>query len=120
MLPPVFQVLKDSPAVMAFVGGQPPRIFRAGSAPQDVDRPYITWQLVTGVPENNLSDPPPVDRQSVQVDCWHQLDKQIDAMATAVRDAVEPHAHMTSVLLHEREPETRLYRIAMQFDFWGR
>jgi hypothetical protein len=121
MLPGVFQVLMASVAVRNFVvtTGTTPRIFRAGDAPQDVTRPYITWQLVSGTPENNLSELPPFDRQSVQVDCWHPADRSIDDMASAVRDAIEPVAHMTSVLLNNRDPETRLYRIAMQFDFFN-
>lgn len=120
MLPPVFQTLKASSAVKAIVGTNPPRIYRHGSAPQDVSRPYITWTLVSSVPENNLSDPPPTDRQTVQVDCWHPEDAGIDELATAVRDAIEPIAHMTSTLFDEQEPETKLYRIGLQFDFFGR
>lgn len=120
MLPPVFQTLKASPAVKDIVGTNPPRIYRHGDAPQNTERPYITWQLVSGVPENNLSDPPPVDRQSVQVDCWHQTDSGIELLADAVRDAIEPVAHMTGALIDAREPETKLYRISLAFDFFGR
>lgn len=130
MLPPVFQTLKASSAVKNIVGQNPPRIWRHGSAPgltRDTagnlivpKDPYITWQLISGVPENNLSDPPPVDRQTVQVDCWHQTDAGIEVLADAVRDAIEPVAYMTSVLIDEREPETNLYRLSLQFDFFGR
>jgi hypothetical protein len=120
MLPPVFQTLKASAAVKAIVGTNPPRIYRHGTAPQNGDKPYITWQLVSGVPENNLSDPPPVDRQSVQVDCWHQTDAGIEVLADAVRDAIEPVAHMTSAFNDSRETETKLFRIGLNFDFFGR
>lgn len=120
MLPPVFQTLKASTAVKNIVGQNPPRIYRHGEAPQNVERPYISWQLISGVPENNLSDPPPADRQSVQVDCWHQTDAGIETLAEAVRDAIEPVAHMTQVSVDERDEETRLYRISMDFDFFGR
>lgn len=120
MFPPVFQTLKASADVKAIVGTNPPRIYRHGEAPQNVERPYITWALIAGTPENNLSDPPPVDRQSVQVDCWHQTDSGIEVLAEAVRDAIEPTAHMTGTLIDLREQETRLYRVSMQFDFWGR
>ncbi len=120
MFPPVFQTLKASADVKAVVGTNPPRIYRHGDAPQDVARPYITWQLVSGVPENNLSDTPPADRQTVQVDCWHQTDAGIEILAEAVRDAIEPTAHMTATLIDAREAETKLYRVSMQFDFWGR
>ncbi len=119
MLPAVFQLLKGSAAVKAIVGTNPPRIYRHGSAPQDVPPPYITWSLISGVPENNLSDPPPLDRMTVQIDCWHATDSGVDALATAARDAIEPTAYMTSVVIDLRDPETKLYRMGIQFDIFN-
>lgn len=123
MLPPVFQLLKASTAVKAIVGSSPPRIYRHGSAPQRPDsvpfpEPYITWFLVSGTPENNLSDPPPTDRMSVQVDCWHQRDAGIEALAKAARDALEQGGHVLSILADGREPDTGLYRLSLQADLW--
>lgn len=118
MLPPVFQILKASAAVKAIVGTNPPRIYRHGRAPQDATRPYVTWQVVSGVPENHLSDTPPVDRMSVQVDCWHPSDAGIEDLASAVRDAGEAAGHCTGVIVDERDAETKLYRLSLQFDFF--
>ena len=81
-------------------------------------KPYITWFVVTIAPENNLSGLPPVDAIPVQVDCWHQTDSGIEQLAEAVRDAIEPYAHMTGMPVNLREPETKLYRIALEFDWW--
>jgi hypothetical protein len=125
MFPAVFQTLKASSAVKAIVGTNPPRIYRHGSAPQrpdglPLDQPYITWFMVSGVPENTLSSDTTPDRQTVQVDCWHQTDAGIEVLADAVRAAIEPTAHMTACIINEREPETLLYRVGLQFDFWGR
>jgi hypothetical protein len=116
MLPPVFALLKQSAAVKNIVGTNPPRIYRHGNAPQDKAIPYVTWFLVVGTPENNLSDPPPDDRMTVQVDCWHPTDTGVDLLATAVRDALEPHGHVTGILIDERDTATRLYRMALQCD----
>lgn len=116
MLPRVFAILKASADVRNIVAT---RIYRHGSAPQDTSRPYITWTLISGIPENNLSDPPPLDRMSVQVDCWHQTDDGIDRLATAARDAIEPVAYMTGVIIDQRETETKLFRMSMQFDFFN-
>lgn len=118
MLPPVFQTLKLSTDVKNIVGTNPPRIYRHGVAPQDVTRPYVTWLLVSGVPENQLSGLPGTDRMSVQIDCWHQTDAGVESLATAVRDACEPYAHMTAIVANEREQETRLYRLGLQFDWF--
>jgi len=119
MLPPVFQTLKASAAVKNIVGTNPPRIYRHGAAPQDADKPYITWALAGASPENQLSGLPPIDAMIVQVDCWHQTDAGIEALAQAARDAIEPFAHLTGIPINQREiSSTKLYRIALQFDWW--
>lgn len=115
MMPPVYQLLQNTPAVAALVST---RIYRHGRAPQDAATPYVAWLLVTGDPENNLSDTPPMDRMTVQIDCYHATDAGIEALATAVRDALEPHAHMTGQPVDQRETDTKLFRMALQFDFW--
>lgn len=121
MFPAVFQTLKASSAVKAIVGTNPPRIYRHQSAPRDGDRPitqpYITWSS-SATPENVLSDLPPVDRVSVDINCWHQTDSGIEALALAVRDAVEPYAHCTGQPIDMRETETQLYRILLTFDWF--
>jgi len=118
MLPNIYQILRTSNAVKAIVGASPSRIYRHESAPQDTTKPYITWFIITGVPQNTLSETPNIDAISIQVDCWHQTDAGVELMAIAVRDAMETVSHMTSIVVNEREPETKLYRIGLQFDVW--
>lgn len=121
MLPPVFVQLKSSADVRNFVGNNPPRIWRKhvpDEIPRPLTQPYVTWFLVAGTPELNLSDPPPVDRGTVQIDCYHQTDKGCELLADAVRKSIEEIAHVTSILIDEREPETKLYRMAMQADIF--
>lgn len=128
MLPQVFQTLKASTDVRAIVGTNAPRIYRHGEAPQGVINspdnatplPYITWLLVSGVPENNLSENSPVGRQSVQIDCWHASDTGIETLADAVRAALEPVVHITSYQDFPRDPETRRFRASFDADFFGR
>jgi hypothetical protein len=115
MLPLIYPMLKASSAVKAIIGNTP-RAYRHGDAPQDTTKPYVTWQLVSGNPDNHLSGVPVSDRYSVQVDCWHQTDAGVEQLATAVRNAIEPHAHLISIPVNERERDTKLYRIALQFD----
>lgn len=117
MLPPVYTWLK-TPTVQAIIGNLP-RAYRHGDAPQDTTKPYVTWQVISGVPENNISDTPCVDRQTIEVNCWHQTDAGVESLAEAVRDAIEPYAHMTNTPLDLRETDTKLYRIALQFDYWN-
>lgn len=114
MLPPIFNILTAAPAVSAIVGQ---RIYPHGEAPQDVSRPYVTWFVVSGVPENVLDGVPDMDRSTVQIDCWHQTSAGVVQLASAVRNAIEPHAHVTNLFLNQREPETKLYRFALQLDY---
>ena len=121
MLPEVYQRLVASPQVTAICGK---RIYRHGTAPQKVTAPYVTWFIVAGTPENSISELPRVDNYSVQVDCWSNNtgsgDAQVENLAEAVRDALEPYAHMTSLVINERDFETQRFRMGMQFTFWHR
>jgi hypothetical protein len=127
MLPPVFQALKASQAVKDIVGTNSPRIYRHGKAPdgtpdRPIAEPYITWFMVSGIPENNLSDPPPCDRATVQVDCWYPdrggraADAGIELLARAARDALEQIGVMTAAPIDDYETTTKTYRISLQVD----
>lgn len=115
MFPPIYRVLKDNAAVASIVQT---RIYRHGRAPQDVAKPYVTWFVAAVGPANNLSSPPGHDLCTVQIDCWHQQDSGVQELAEAVRDAMEQVSHMTGVFSNERDVETKLYRVALQFDYW--
>lgn len=117
LLPDIYGFLKASPAVTAILGANP-KVFRHGIAPQGTVAPYVVWLVITGDPENNLSDPPPVDRITIQVDAYHSTDAGVETLAQAVRDALEPHMHLTGIPVDDREPDTLLYRIGLQFDQW--
>lgn len=119
MLPNVYARLTASPTVTALVGT---RIYRHGAAPQNVTAPYVTWFVVSGTPENSISETPRIDNFNVQVDCWSNNtgtgDAQVEAVAEAVRDALEPYAHCTGYLINERDFDTQRYRFGMSFTFW--
>lgn len=114
MLPPIYNILSADADVAAIVGT---RIYPHGEAPQNVNRPYVTWFLVASVPENDLGGAPDIDRSTVQIDCWHQTAIGVVELARAARFAIEPYAHITNIFLNQREPETKLYRFALQLDY---
>lgn len=115
MLPPLYAVLMDSTAVTDIIGT---RCYPFGEAVQDTDKPYVVWQIIAGLPDNNLSDAPSIDSLSIQVDCYHQSPTGINTLAVAVRSALENVAHITGYPVNEREPDTKLYRIALELDWW--
>lgn len=115
MLPPIYPTLSAWPAVSAIVGN---RIYPHADAPQDVAAPYVTWFMPAGAPVNTLSEAPMVDRITVQIDCWHAMSAGVVQLASAVRDAIEPHAHITGYPINAKDAETQLYRIGLQLDWW--
>ena len=119
MLPNVYALLAGDAAVAAQVGT---RVYRFGQAPQRVTAPYITWYVVAGVPENTLPDTPVVDRWELQIDCWSDNDgtgdQDIEALALAVRNALEAYHHVTGIGPADRDPDTRRYRVSLQVTWW--
>jgi hypothetical protein len=125
MLPAIFPLLRDSAAVTALIGSSPVRAYRHGVAPQNVVAPYVTWSVPGGNAENGL-DGAKADVFRVQVDCWSDSPEststaaaQVEALASAVRAAIEPAAHLQAYVANEQDAETKRYRISMQFDWIG-
>lgn len=115
MLPPLYAVLMGSNAVTSIIGD---RCYPFGEAVQDTAKPYVVWQIIGGSPDNNLSHAPSIDSYLIQVDCYHQSPVGIATLADAVRSALESVAHITGYPVNEREPDTKLYRIALELDWW--
>jgi hypothetical protein len=113
MLPAIYPVLRDAAAVTALLGS-PPRVYRHGQAPQSVTSPYATWSVI-GSPDNTFEGADN-DRCRVQIDCWSDDDAQAETLGQAVRDAVEPVAHMV-LFENGRDAETGRFRLMLQFDW---
>ena len=114
MLPNVYQTIRQNSTVVSTVGT---RIYRHGSAPQNVQKPYITWFLVSGNPYDNVSAAPCGDRDMVQIDCWSETDEQVETLAYAVRSALDSNLITNRMVINSRENDTKLYRIAIEADF---
>lgn len=116
MLPLVYRIITEDSSALAIVGQ---RVYRHGAAPQKVTAPYVTWSVVSGEPENDMSGSPRTDRFEVQVDCWSDNDGSgdagVEALATAVRAALETAGHMTRYSANDRDFDTQRFRISMDF-----
>ena len=117
MTPPIFPVVAASAAVRAALGTAPVRFFPFGAAPQDVALPYAVWQTVGGAPENYLGSLPDADVCTVQVDVYAADTDSAGAVMTALRDAIEPHAHITLWLGTTRDPATGRWRATFRLDW---
>lgn len=113
MFPKVYRTIR-TPAVAAIVET---RIGRHGEVSQTEQRPYITWQIVTGQPYDNLSSAPAGDFTTVQLDCYHATDAGAEQLAVAVRAALDVALICNRVVLNTRDPDTKLYRVGMEADF---
>jgi len=113
MLPNIYAVLRTNATVTSTVST---RIYRHGAAPQGVVKPYITWSLVYGMPELQLSGTPPSDMDTVQIDIWHETDQGVETLAYAARAAFDNAGHAARIIQDLRETETNLYRISLEVD----
>lgn len=118
MYPPIFEVCAADPAVTSLLGAGLPRLYMFGEAPQSAAYPYAVWQIVGGGPENYLGDRPSIDGHTLQVDVYANTGESARAVGAALRDAIEPHAHITRWGGERRDPATKRYRLSFDVDWW--
>jgi len=114
MIAPIYGYLNVA-AVNAFVSG---RIYGFGQAPQSPAKPYITWQVVSGVPSNYHDRAPTVDRQRIQVDIWSDDQSETLSLGTAVRTEMDKHGHQLNQLGPEVDDETYTNRLMLDYAVW--
>lgn len=115
--PPIFTACMASEAVTDLLGLQPLRVFPHGEAPENVARPYVTWQIVSGNPENYLADRPDVDGWRLQVDIWGDTVASVQQVASAMADAIEGQSYITSWRGTSKDPSTGRRRLSFDADW---
>ena len=121
MYPPIFNAVNVS-GVRALLktGTGQLRFYLFGLAPQDVPLPYGVWQTIGGTPENYLNQVPDTDSYSGQIDVYAteaQGPSVARDVAEAIRDAIEPYAHITSWRGERIDPDTKNWRISFDYDW---
>lgn len=117
MNPTIFEVCRANTGVTDLLGLSPTRFYPFGQAPQNTAMPYAVWQTVGGAPENYLGQVPDIDLYSLQVDVYALTSSAARDVAQAIRDAVEPVAHITSWRGESRDTETKAYRYSFDVDW---
>lgn len=117
MIAPIFKVCAASPAVTALIGSNPVRLYPFSLQDDVVAYPYVVWQNISGEPENYLDRRPDADSYTLQVDVYADTVTSATAVATALRDAIEPHAYITRWGGQSRDPETKRYRYSFDVDW---
>lgn len=118
MFPPIYAVCAADPAVTALLGTAPTRFIPFGEVEQGTVKPYATWFVVAGAPENYLDKRPDIDRFVLQIDCWAVTATGVRNVAEAIRDAVEGQAYVISWRGEDRDPETQLYRYGFDVEWF--
>lgn len=118
MIPPVFQIIAASAECRTYLGQNPTRLYPFGEAPQGVQQTYAVYQMVTSVPANYLGKLPDIDDARIQIDVYAASQSTAKAAATAIRDAIEPHAHMLNASDRGRDSQTRNYGFLLEFEFF--
>lgn len=116
MFSPAFEIAKASAGVIAVLGN-PPRFYGFGDAVQDGAKPYAVHQTISGSPENYLNQRPDQDTLIVQVDVYAKTPQLAKQVVTALVDAFEPVAYVTSWNGEFRDPDTKLWRISFTVEF---
>ena len=124
MIAPVFPLLSANSAVTDIVGTNPVRVYPAGNIPQsatsdpNANIPCVTWQTISGMPENMLADRPVVDNQRIQIDCWALTFGQANSLGDAVQAALELNGYCVSINGHDFDSDTKRYRTSFDWSFW--
>lgn len=117
---PIYAVAKQSPDVLALLGGPEPRLYPWGwndDGTLPVVYPYAVFQVVGGSPENYLEGRPDADGVTLQVDIYARTAASARAVQTALRDAIELDCYITSWRGESRDPDTKSYRIGFDCDW---
>lgn len=118
MMPPIFEILSDDAGTCTLIGTPPAmRLFPFGEADQNTPKPYVTWQLITGQPENYLGNLPDADHYRVQLDTWADTQASAILVAKTIRDVLEPHGYVVGSGNTPPDPETRCYRYMLDMEF---
>ena len=115
---PLFAVAAADAAVTDVFGINPTRIFPFDEAPAGVARPYATWQLIAGVPENYLGDRPDIDSGTIQIDVYGADVDQVRTGVVALRDAIETRAHISRWGDEDTDSDTGDCHRSFDVDWW--
>jgi len=116
--PSLFEILNANATVKALMGSAPLRIYPWDRAPENAKVPYAVYAVYNGNPENYLGQVPDIDNAGTQVEIYAGNGASCQACYIAIRNAVEPFAHMTSFSTPALDVDTDYYSARLEFDFW--
>jgi hypothetical protein len=120
MFPPLFDTVKANAGVQAMFGHSP-RIYPHGMAPDKASTqygvPYAVFQIISGTPENYIGNLPDADEFTTQIDVYAETVADAANGARALRDAIEPVAHVVGWRGQFKDVDTQLFRYSFAVDW---
>lgn len=107
-MPPLFATCAANAGVTALLGAGTTRLYPFGDAPENVAKPYAVYQVINGVPENYLDEPPDIDEWNIQIDIYATSVNSANDVQKALRRALEAHCYVTRLGRTGTEPSTKL------------
>lgn len=86
------------------------KVFEFGTAPQGIDYPYMVWQVPTGSPAIYINELPDFDELTVQIDIYAETVSNANDIKAALRDVIEPHAHIITWRNNNFDSVTKRFR----------
>ncbi|MDC4739172.1 DUF3168 domain-containing protein [Acinetobacter baumannii] len=106
---PIFKLAKADPAVKALLeSNNILRIWRFGSAPDQPEAPYVTWQIITGEPNNNLDSRPDSDNAVIQIDVYATDQDVVEQVAESLQFAIELDCYIVRYGEVDNDPITNM------------
>ncbi len=79
---PIFKLARADPAVTALLESDGIlRVWKFGSAPDEPQAPYVTWQTISGDSNSNLDSHPVSDNAIIQIDVYATDEDVVDQVA---------------------------------------
>lgn len=104
---PIFQLAKADPVVTGFLEKDDIlRVWKFGSAPDDAEAPYVTWQTITGDSNSSLDGRPVSDNVIIQIDVYATDEDVVDQVAKAIRFAIELDCYVVRYGEADKDPVT--------------
>ena len=118
MNPNIFEIITSYPIATGLLGTNPTRFYPFGRSADKSPKPYAVYQVYNGVPENYMDKVPDIDNHGTQIDIYADTADSCSQVFTAIRDALEPHFHMTGFAVPEQDADTDEFHARLEFDVW--
>ncbi|MGQ0755050.1 tail completion protein gp17 [Acinetobacter baumannii] len=106
---PIFKLARADPGVRALLeSNNILRVWKFGSAPEQPEAPYVTWQMITGDSNGNIDSRPVSDNAIIQIDVYATDEDVVDQVAKAIRYAIELDCYVVRYGEADKDPVTEM------------